>query len=261
MILFFEVHSFTQKIFHGNPAGVCPLDRWIDDDSMQRIAAENNLSETAFFVPKEDHYELRWFTPTVEVDLCGHATLATAYVLFDHLGYEGDAIIFQTKSGELTVWKDNDFMVMDFPSRPAVPTDIPEHLMSGLGLKVDQIFKARDYLIVVENEEVVRDLQPDYSELEKVDCEGIIVTAPGNEVDFVSRFFAPRMGIAEDPVTGSAHSTLTPYWAERLGKSQLRAKQISERGGDLWCRQSEDRVQIAGHAVLYVKGFLNWGEE
>jgi len=260
MILFFEVHSFTQKLFHGNPAGVCPLDRWIDDDSMQRIAAENNLSETAFFVPKEDHYELRWFTPTVEVDLCGHATLATSYVLFDHLGYEGDAIVFQTKSGELTVWKDNDFMVMDFPSRPAEPTDIPEHLMSGLGCDVDQIFRGRDYLVVVENEEEVRDLRPDFPELEKVDCEGVIVTAPGNEVDFVSRFFAPRMGIAEDPVTGSAHSTLTPYWAERLGKSQLRAKQISERGGDLWCRQSEDRVQIAGHAVLYVKGFLNWDE-
>jgi PhzF family phenazine biosynthesis protein len=227
---------------------------------MQRIAAENNLSETAFFVPKEEFYELRWFTPTVEVDLCGHATLATAYVLFDHLGYEGDAVVFQTQSGELTVWKDNDFLVMDFPSRPAEPTDIPEHLIDGLRREVEHVFKARDYLVVLESEEEVRDLQPDFSELEKIDCEGIIVTAPGDEVDFVSRFFAPRMGIAEDPVTGSAHSTLTPYWAERLGKSRLRAQQVSERGGDLWCKQTDDRVQIAGHAVLYVKGFLNWDE-
>ncbi len=261
MILFFEIHSFTQNLFHGNPAGVCPLDRWIDDNSMQRIARENNLSETAFFVPQEDHYELRWFTPTAEVDLCGHATLATAYVLFDHLGYEGDAIRFQTQSGELIVWKDKDFLVMDFPSRPAEPSDIPDHLSSGLGRKVESVFKARDYMVVLDSEQEVRRLQPDFSELEKVDCTGIIVTAPGDEVDFVSRFFAPRVGVAEDPVTGSAHSTLTPYWAERLGKSQLKAKQISERGGDLWCRQSEDRVQIAGHAVLYVKGFLNWDEE
>jgi PhzF family phenazine biosynthesis protein len=227
---------------------------------MQRIAAENNLSETAFFVPKEEFYELRWFTPTVEVDLCGHATLATAYVLFDHLGYEGDAVVFQTQSGELTVWKDNDFLVMDFPSRPAEPTDIPEHLIDGLRREVEHVFKARDYLVVLESEEEVRDLQPDFFELEKVDCEGVIVTAQGDEVDFVSRFFAPRMGIAEDPVTGSAHSTLTPYWAERLGKSRLRAQQVSERGGDLWCKQTDDRVQIAGHAVLYVKGFLNWDE-
>jgi len=261
MIPFFEVHSFTQKIFHGNPAGVCLLDRWIDDDSMQRIAAENNLSETAFFVPKEDHYELRWFTPTVEVDLCGHATLATAYVLFDHLGYEGDAIVFQTQSGELTVWKDNDFLIMDFPSRPAASVEIPDHLINGFRRDVGTVLKSRDYMVVFDSENEVRDLQPDYSELEKIDCEGIIVTAPGDEVDFVSRFFAPRMGIAEDPVTGSAHSTLTPYWADRLGKSRLRARQVSERGGDLWCRQSDERVQIAGHAVLYLRGLLNWDME
>ena len=260
MIPYFEVHSFTETIFHGNPAGVCLLEAWIDDDLMQRIAAENNLSETAFFVPKEDHYELRWFTPTVEVDLCGHATLATAHVVFDHLGYEGDAIVFQTQSGELTIWKDNDFLIMDFPSRPAEQTDIPEHLIAGLGREVEHVSKARDYLVILESEEEVRDLRPDFSELKKIDCEGIIVTAPGDEVDFVSRFFAPRMGIAEDPVTGSAHSTLTPYWADRLGKQRLTARQVSERGGDLWCKQADDRVQIAGHAVLYVKGFLNWDE-
>jgi len=261
MIPYFEVHSFTAKIFGGNPAGVCLLDAWIDDEFMLNIAAENNLSETAFIVPNKDHYELRWFTPTVEVDLCGHATLATAYVLFDQLGYEGDVIIFQTRSGELSVFKDNDFIVMDFPSRPTEPTDIPEHLIAGLGCEVERVSKARDYLVVLENEKEVRDLQPDFSKLEKIDCEGVIVTAPGNEVDFVSRFFAPRMGIAEDPVTGAAHSTLTPYWAERLGKNRLTARQVSERGGDLWCKQADDRVQIAGHAVLYVKGMLNWEAE
>jgi predicted PhzF superfamily epimerase YddE/YHI9 len=257
MLIYFVVHSFTDKIFCGNPAGVCPLDSWIDDTLMQQIAAENNLSETAFFVPKENHYELRWFTPKVEVDLCGHATLATAYVLFDHLGYEGDAITFETKSGDLTVCKHDDFMIMDFPSRLAKKTEIPEHLFAGLGREVERVFKARDYLIVLESEKEVRDLRPDVSELEKIDCEGVIVTAPGDDVDFVSRFFAPRMGISEDPVTGAAHSTLTPYWAERLGKNQLTARQVSERGGDLWCKQEGDRVQIAGHAALYVKGFLN----
>jgi PhzF family phenazine biosynthesis protein len=257
MIPFFEVHSFTQKIFHGNPAGVCPLNHWIDNDSMQRIAAENNLSETAFIVPKENRYELRWFTPTVEVDLCGHATLATSYVLFEHLGYEGDAITFETKSGEITVWKHEDFMIMDFPSRPAEQADISEHLVAGLGCDVKRVFKARDYMVVLENEKEVRDLRPVFSELAKLDCEGVIVTAPGDEVDFVSRFFAPRMGIPEDPVTGAAHSTLTPYWAERLGKNRLTARQVSERGGDLWCKLADDRVEIAGHAVLYVKGLLN----
>jgi PhzF family phenazine biosynthesis protein len=257
MIPYFEVHSFTDKIFGGNPAGICLLETWIDDELMQRIAAENNLSETAFIVPEEDHYGLRWFTPTVEVDLCGHATLATAYVLFEHLGYEGDVITFQTKSGELAVWKDGDFMVLDFPARPATSVDIPDHLAKGLRRDIDSVLKARDFLVVLENEEEVRNLHPDFSELEQIDCEGIIVTAPGDEVDFVSRFFAPRMGIAEDPVTGAAHCTLTPYWTERLGKQELRASQISSRGGDLWCKQKDDRVMIAGRAALYAKGFLN----
>jgi predicted PhzF superfamily epimerase YddE/YHI9 len=257
MIPYFEVHSFTDRIFHGNPAGVCLLETWLDDDLMLGIAAENNLSETAFIVPNEDHYELRWFTPSVEVDLCGHATLATAYVLFEHLGYEGDAIAFETKSGELAVWKDADFLVMDFPSRPAKRVEVPDHLANGLRRDIDSVFKSRDYLVVLENENEVRELEPDFSELDKIDCEGIIVTAPGDDVDFVSRFFAPRMGILEDPVTGAAHSTLTPFWTERLGKDPLRARQISERGGDLWCKQMEDRVYIAGRAALYAKGFLN----
>jgi PhzF family phenazine biosynthesis protein len=257
MIPYFEVHSFTDSIFRGNPAGVCLLEMWLDDDLMAAIAAENNLSETAFVVPRGNRYELRWFTPSVEVDLCGHATLATAYVLYEHLVYEDTAIVFDTKSGELAVWKDEDFFVMDFPSRPATSTDIPDHLADGLLQDVESVFKARDYLVVFDNEKEVRDLRPNFSKLEKIDCEGIIVTAPGDEVDFVSRFFAPRMGISEDPVTGAAHSTLTPFWTERLGKNPLRARQISERGGDLWCKQMDDRVYIAGRAALYCKGFLN----
>jgi len=257
MIPYFEVHSFTDRIFHGNPAGVCLLEMWLEDDLMAAIAAENNLSETAFVVPIGNRYELRWFTPSVEVDLCGHATLATAYVLYEHLTYQDSAIIFDTKSGELAAWRDEDFFVMDFPSRPALSTDIPKHLTDGLRREVESVFKARDYLVVFDSEEEVRNLDPDFSSLEKIDCEGIIVTAPGDEVDFVSRFFAPRMGILEDPVTGAAHSTLTPFWTERLGENPLRARQISERGGDLWCKQMDDRVYIAGRAALYAKGFLN----
>ena len=259
MIPYFEVHSFTDTIFQGNPAGVCLLEMWPDDDLMAAIAAENNLSETAFVVPRGNRFELRWFTPSVEVDLCGHATLATAYVLYEHLVYEDSAIVFDTKSGELVVWKDEDFFVMDFPSRPATSTEIPDHLAEGLRRNIESVFKARDFLVVLDNEKEVRDLDPDFSELEKIDCEGIIVTAPGDELDFVSRFFAPRMGIPEDPVTGAAHSTLTPFWTERLGKNPLRARQISARGGDLWCKQMDSRVYIAGRAALYFKGFLDVG--
>jgi PhzF family phenazine biosynthesis protein len=176
--------------------------------------------------------------------------------LFENLDQEGDVIVFHSQSGPLAVWKDNDFLVMDFPARPAEPVETPDHLVAGLGREVETVLESRDLLVVLEDEKAVQDLQPDFSELEKIDCEGVIVTAPGNEVDFVSRFFAPRMGINEDPVTGAAHSTLTPFWAERLGKNRLRARQISDRGGDLWCMLRDDRVHIAGQAVSYVKGFL-----
>lgn len=256
MILYFEVHSFTDKMFHGNPAGVCPLDAWIEDDLMQRIAAENNLSETAFFVPGETGYELRWFTPAAEVDLCGHATLASAFVLFEHLGYEGEVIQFVTQSGELMVRKFGSSMAMDFPARPGIATNIPNHLFEGLGITDADVLRARDYLVVLENEENVRAIQPDFGELAKVDCTGVIVTAPGNDVDFVSRFFAPRVGVPEDPVTGSAHCTLAPYWSQALDKTDLTAKQVSERGGEIGCRIVDDRVHIAGRAVLYSRGFL-----
>jgi predicted PhzF superfamily epimerase YddE/YHI9 len=257
MILYFEVHSFTDNIFQGNPAGVCPLDEWIDDELMQNIAKENGLSETAFFVPGKDGFDLRWFTPVMEVDLCGHATLATAYVLFDHLEFEGDMIVFHTQSGDLMVSKMGTAIVMNFPSLPADRIDAPDHLLNAFDCEQAEVYKARDYMVVLDSEEAVRKLRPDFSELEQLDCTGIIVTAPGNDVDFVSRFFAPAAGIPEDPVTGSAHCTLTPYWAAVLGATDLSARQISERGGELACRLVDDRVHIAGRAVLYSRGFLN----
>jgi PhzF family phenazine biosynthesis protein len=259
MILYFVVHSFSDQVFAGNPAGVCPLEEWIDDDSMQKIAAENRLSETAFFVREGGTYRLRWFTPRSEVDLCGHATLASAHVLFDHLGHEDETITFNTLSGELSVWKDGESLIMDFPSRPAQKVEIPDHLAAGLRRDVDQVFKSRDYMVIFETERQVRDLDPDFSELEKLDCTGIIATAPGEDVDFVSRFFAPREGVPEDPVTGSAHCTLAPYWADRLGRNELVARQVSARGGDLRCKLIDDRVLIAGRATLYSRGFLTLG--
>ncbi len=257
MILYFEVHSFTDNVFQGNPAGVCPLDEWIDDELMQNIAKENGLSETAFFVPGKDGFDLRWFTPAMEVDLCGHATLATAYVLFDHLEFEGEVIVFHTQSGDLMVSKMGTAIVMNFPSLPADRIEAPDHLLKAFDCEHAEVYKARDYMVVLDSEEAVRKLRPDISELEQLDCTGIIVTAPGNDVDFVSRFFAPAAGIPEDPVTGSAHCTLTPYWAAVLGATDLSARQISERGGELACRLVDDRVHIAGRAVLYSRGFLN----
>ena len=224
---------------------------------MQRIAAENDLSETAFFVPKNGGYELRWFTPKIEVDLCGHATLATAYVLFDHLEYEGKRIVFYTASGELTVERTGSSFVMDFPSRPASKIEAPIHLENGLVCDLNEVYESRDYMVIFESEKIVRDIRPDFSELNKLDCTGIIITAPGDDVDFVSRFFAPQAGILEDPVTGSAHCTLAPYLADRLGKTDLMARQVSERGGEIACRVVDDRVLIGGRAVLYSKGFLN----
>ncbi len=260
---FFQVDAFTSRIFGGNPAGVCPLESWLDYDVMQAIAAENNLAETAFFVAGPDRYHLRWFTPTVEMDLCGHATLASAWVLFEKLGIEADAVSFDTRSGVLAVRRDGALLSMDFPSRPGAPSKAPEGLMAGLGLKAAEIpaeiFKARDYLVVLESETAVRAVEPDFHELMKVDCTGIIVTGPGKDADFVSRFFAPRMGVPEDPVTGSSHCTLIPYWAQRLGKAKLRAHQVSARGGELFCENLGARVSIGGHAVLYLEGSIYTG--
>ena len=252
----YQVDAFTSKLFGGNPAAVCPLEYWLEDGILQSIAAENNLSETAFFVKKENYYELRWFTPETEVDLCGHATLASAYVIFNLLKSETEKIIFQTKSGKLEVTKRNNLLVMNFPSRKPVAAEITEGLIEAIGKAPKGVLQSRDLLLLYETEEDVLSLQPDFALLKKIDCFGYIATAKGNEVDFVSRFFAPKEGINEDPVTGSAHSTLIPFWAERLGKNELLGRQISKRGGELFCKLLGDRVEIAGNGVLYLTGFI-----
>lgn len=252
----YQVDAFTSKLFCGNPAAVCPLNDWLEDDVMQSIAAENNLAETAFFVKNKNYYDLRWFTPETEVDLCGHATLATAYVIFNLLKNGSEKIIFQTKSGKLEVTKRNDLLVMNFPSRKPVATEIPEGLVEAMGKAPKEVFQSRDLLLLYDSEEEILSLQPNFNLLSKIDCFGYIATAKGNESDFVSRFFAPKEGINEDPVTGSAHSTLIPFWAERLGKNELLAHQISKRGGELFCKLLGDRVEIAGNAFLYLTGSI-----
>jgi len=255
-ITYYHIDAFTDTPFTGNPAGVCPLDSWLPDVTLQKIAAENNLSETAFFVPSGDHFDLRWFTPAIEVDLCGHATLASGYVLTRYLGYRDEVIHFESKSGTLMVERHGDILTLDFPSRPGNPTEAPIALTAGLGRQPGEVYLARDYLAVFPNQADVMTIQPIQEELIRLDCLGIIVTAPGEDVDFVSRFFAPRAGIPEDPVTGSSHCTLIPYWANRLGKSKLTARQLSTRGGQLFCSLEGERVKIGGHAVTYLKGEL-----
>lgn len=252
----FQIDAFTSKLFGGNPAAVCPLENWLDDSILQAIAAENNLSETAFFVHKDDHFELRWFTPVTEVDLCGHATLASSYVLFNELGYNRSAILFKSKSGPLTVTRQNDYIVMDFPAFKAESFDPPAGLIEGLGQKPQACFRTDDYLLIYPSEQIVSSLNPDFHKLKSLDNRGIIVSAEGEQVDFVSRFFAPNVGIDEDPVTGSAHSTLAPFWAERLGKSKLHARQISQRGGEILCEVKGERVSIKGRAVKYLSGTI-----
>ncbi len=253
-ISIYQVDAFTSRLFAGNPAAVCPLEEWLDDSTMQSIAAENNLSETAFFVPRGDRYELRWMTPETEVDLCGHATLATAYVIFNHLAPARDAVSFDTQSGELIVRRDGSRLAMDFPARPAAPVHPHERLVDALGTQPDQVLASRDYLVVFRDEELVRTLQPDMDLVAGLDRFAVIATAPGRDCDFVSRFFAPAQGVPEDPVTGSAHCTLVPYWSKRLRKTQLHARQVSARGGELYCEDQGERVRIAGNAVLFFKG-------
>jgi PhzF family phenazine biosynthesis protein len=250
----YQVDAFTNRLFAGNPAAVCPLERWLDDGTMQAIAAENNLSETAFFVGRGGRYQLRWFTPAVEVDLCGHATLASAFVIHHCLGAGAEELRFETKSGELVVRQEGHRLALDFPARPPARCQVFPRLVEALGTAPVEILAARDYLVVYHNEEQVRTLQPSMELLAQADRFAVIVTAPGREVDFVSRFFAPSRGVPEDPVTGSAHCTLIPYWARRLGRSALRARQISARGGELWCEMQGERVKIAGEAVLYLQG-------
>jgi PhzF family phenazine biosynthesis protein len=249
----FIVDAFASKPFQGNPAAVCPLDKWLDDATMQNIAAENNLSETAFFVPRDGSYDLRWFTPALEIDLCGHATVAAAFILSSELGFSNDAIRFHSRSGVLTVTQRDDVFTLDFPSRPPAPCAVPDALARGLGAKPLEMLKARDYFCIFATEGDVRSLKPDFALFGALD-EKVIVTAPGVDCDFVSRFFAPTAGVPEDPVTGSSHCTLIPYWASRLGKPKLFARQVSRRGGELFCELSGDRVLIGGKAVLYSRG-------
>lgn len=255
-IPYYQVDAFTRRAFAGNPAGVCLLDAALPAAVMQSLAFENGLAETAFILPENGGYRLRWFTPTLEIDLCGHATLAAAHVLGQHRGVTDLPLVFQTGGGRITVGRDGRRWVLDFPSRPAVRVPLAGDLTRGLGAAPLETYLARDALAVFRTEAEVRALRPDFAALLGVEGLGVIVTAPGDGCDFVSRFFAPRAGIPEDPATGSAHCTLIPYWATRLGRSRLFARQVSARGGELHCELQGDRVQIGGEAVTYLEGFI-----
>jgi len=251
-----QVDAFTEKLFHGNPAAVCVLDGWLSDDLMQKIGSENNLSETAFIVPKGDEYEIRWFTPTVEVDLCGHATLASAFVLFEHYSHPTKKINFHSKSrGMLAVEKNDNVLTLDFPVDSVNKVDVPESLLNAFNLKPQECYKGKtDYLLIYSSQEEIENIEPDFNLILSSGERGVIVSATGNDTDFVSRFFAPQAGVNEDPVTGSAHTTLTPVWSKKLNKTFLTAKQISKRGGELKCELIGDRVKISGSAVTYLVG-------
>lgn len=252
----YQVDAFARRLFSGNPAAVCPLESWLPDDQLQSIAGENNLSETAFFVRDGDAYNLRWFTPSVEVDLCGHATLASAFIVLTRLTPSENSVRFQTKSGELVVERKDGLLSMNFPARAPSACEVHPRLIEALGAQPETVLAARDYLVVYGSEEQVRALQPNMQLLTEMDRFAVIVTAPGQQSDFVSRFFAPAKGVPEDPVTGSAHCTLIPYWAKRLGKSKLHARQVSARGGELWCEDLGARVSMAGAAVCFLEGSI-----
>jgi PhzF family phenazine biosynthesis protein len=252
----YQVDAFTDKIFSGNPAAICPLDHWLDDTILQNIAMENNLAETAFYVPNGDQYELRWFTPTVEVDLCGHATLASAYVLFFCENHQGDTIHFHSpRSGPLTVIKKDKILTLNFPADRYEPVEITNDMLQCFNYTPTSAYKGRtDYFFVFEKEEEIQNMLPVLQKIAQLDCRGVIVTARGNHVDFVSRFFGPQTGVDEDPVTGSAHTTLTPYWSQVLNKLELSAIQLSKRQGHLQCKLLGDRVEISGEGRLYLVG-------
>lgn len=250
----YQIDAFSERVFSGNPAAVVPLDSWLDDSVMQAIAAENNLAETAFFVNQAGRYHIRWFTPVTEVDLCGHATLASAYVLYRELGYELPALTFDSKSGPLTITQRDDLYMMDFPSQPCTPCPVPAGLSTALGVPISECFCHEDYLVVLDNEAQLTALEPDFLAMSKLTLRGVIVTAVSESYDFVNRFFAPNVGINEDAVTGSAYTKLIPYWAERLAKKRMTAKQVSARGGEVICEIAGERVLIGGKAVNYLQG-------
>ncbi len=250
----YQIDAFASKPFEGNPAAVCPIDEWLPDEIMQSIAEENNLSETAFFVPTGDGFHIRWFTPTSEVDLCGHATLASAYVLFNILNYKSDKIEFDSKSGILTVTKDNEWLVMNFPAQPPVLCDIPKEIGKAFDIAPIECLRSEDFIVVFEREIDIESAKPDFERLKNLDLRGVIITAKSSSYDFITRFFAPKYGVPEDPVTGSAYTQLAPYWASRTGKKRFNVKQVSSRGGELSCEVVDNRVHISGKAIKYLEG-------
>ena len=257
----YQIDAFTNKLYGGNPAAVCPLSNWLDDETLLSITKENNLSETAFFIQlANNHFHLRWFTPEIEMDLCGHATLASAYVIFEEMKYESNEVFFETKSGIIKVKKVDSYYELDFPSRPPQQSSLPKIIRDGLNIQPVEIWKARDYLLVYNSEDDIKKINPNIAIINQINIDpgGIIVTAKSKTegVDFVSRFFTPQATIFEDPVTGSAHCTLVPFWAERLNKTEFRALQISMRGGELLCQLDKDRVLIRGKAVKYLEGTI-----
>lgn len=254
----FQVDAFTNTLFSGNPAAVCPLESWLSEELMQKIAAENNLAETAFFVKEAEGFRIRWFTPTAEVDLCGHATLASAHILYNHLNYQDDILSFQSRSGLLSVKKNGKFLTLNFPTDTYQEITIPEFLSAAFSIKPVATYKGvLDYMLVFKSQEEIEAIQPDLNLIAKAASRGAIITAPGRDCDFVSRYFAPQFGIPEDPVTGSAHTILTPYWSEKLGKTELSAIQLSKRKGYLNCSYRGDRVEITGEAITYLTGEIS----
>ncbi len=256
-IKLYQIDAFANKVFEGNPAAICPLDEWLADDVLQKIAAENNLSETAFFVANGSDYDIRWFTPVHEVKLCGHATLASAYVIFNLLDYEKNTVSFSSKSGALTVKKNNDWLEMDFPSQKPQICEIPEAIYKAFDMTPIECLKREDYIVVFEKEEDVLRAAPDLARLSQLDLRGVAITARANQYDFIARFFAPKYGINEDPVTGSAFTQLIPYWSEKLNKKELLAKQVSARGGEVRCMDLHERVSISGKAASYMSGTIS----
>ncbi len=255
---FYQVDAFTKEVFAGNPAGVCPLDDWLPDRTLINIAAENCLSETAFYVPRTNGFDLRWFTPESEVDLCGHATLATAFILYTKEGFKGPRIQFNTRSGQLEVSQHKSGYAMWLPTRKGEETEATTALTEALGgITPVKVLKSRDFIVILDSEAAVRSVKPDFRLLKLLDTFGVCITAPGEKVDFVSRFFAPRIGINEDSVTGSAYCSLTPYWSERLGKVELTSEQLSPRGGLIECHFRGANVLLVGQAKLYLEGIIH----
>ena len=254
----YQIDAFTDQVFKGNPACVVPLESWLEDPVMLNIAKENGVAETAFFMPTEKGFHLRWFTPEIEMDLCGHATLASAHCIFEHLGFGEDQILFESNSGLLTVKRVGHLYQMDFPSRMPVPNTLPAVIGKALSIEPKLVLKSRDYVLVYDSEEDIKNIRVDRSLLDQINLDpgGVVVTALGKDCDFVSRYFTPQASILEDPVTGSAHCSLIPYWSKHLGKKKLKARQLSERGGVLYCEQFHDRVLISGSAKTYLSGSI-----